>query len=88
MNNLGGMVFIVAGIALGYWVMTGKAANFLQAINATTGQTQQQTQQPWWQVNPPWGSMFQIINTQTPNQTTGPSNSNVSQNVPANWISV
>ncbi len=36
MNNLGGMVFIVAGIAMGYWVLTGRAKNFLFAL--TTGQ--------------------------------------------------
>jgi hypothetical protein len=36
MNNLGGMVFIVAGIAMGYWVLTGRAKNFLYAL--TTGQ--------------------------------------------------
>lgn len=35
MNNLGGMVFIVAGIAMGYWVLTGRAKNFLFAL--TTG---------------------------------------------------
>jgi hypothetical protein len=33
MNNLGGMVFVVAGIALGYWVLTGKAVNFLKGIS-------------------------------------------------------
>lgn len=33
-SGLGGMVFIVAGIALGYWILTGKAQNFLQAINS------------------------------------------------------
>lgn len=36
MNNLGGMVFIVAGIALGYWVLTGRAVKFMQALNAGT----------------------------------------------------
>jgi hypothetical protein len=41
MNNLGGMVFIVAGIALGYWVATGRAVNFLKAINGGA-QAQQQ----------------------------------------------
>lgn len=37
MNNLGGMVFIVAGIALGYWVLTGRAVNFMKALNQGTG---------------------------------------------------
>ncbi len=41
MNNLGGMVFIVAGIALGYWVITGKAVNFLHALNTGQGLPQQ-----------------------------------------------
>ena len=36
MNNLGGMVFIVAGIAMGYWIVTGRAKNFLYALR--TGQ--------------------------------------------------
>lgn len=36
------MVFIVVGIALGYWVLTGKATNFLHAINTGSPQGTQQ----------------------------------------------
>lgn len=47
MNNLGGMVFIVAGIALGYWALTGKAVNFLHAVNFG-GQAQPQQPYSFW----------------------------------------
>lgn len=36
-NSLGAMVFIVGGVALGYWVFTGRAQNFLYALSHGTG---------------------------------------------------
>lgn len=41
-NSLGAMVFIVGGVALGYWVFTGRAQNFLYALSHGTGTTTQQ----------------------------------------------
>lgn len=64
MNNLGGMVFIVAGIALGYWALTGKAENFLHAVNYG-GQQQGQQQGGFHLSNPigpptgnPWAGLM------------------------------
>lgn len=36
-NSLGAMVFIVGGVALGYWVFTGRAQNFLYALSHGVG---------------------------------------------------
>lgn len=49
MNNLGGMIFVVSGIALGYWVVTGHATQFLQAVQGKAPQQQQPNlfQQGW-----------------------------------------
>lgn len=54
MNNLGGMVFLVAGIAMGYWVVTGRAQNFLYALrtgqqgtNNSSGASSQTSQGSW-----------------------------------------
>jgi hypothetical protein len=102
-NNLGGMVFIVAGLALGYWVVTGRAVNFLHALNM--GSANQQNQgTPWGQTtNPltgqsgipaPWNPL-QMLNEQEQQATNASAdyllnnpNTNVSQNVPSGWISV
>jgi len=48
-NALGGMVFIVAGITLGYWVVTGRAQKFLSSLgsaNAPAGATVPQASPP------------------------------------------
>lgn len=54
-NTLGAMVFVVAGFALGYWAMTGKGTNFL---NAVKGQQSGSSNVPWWlqpwQQSQPW----------------------------------
>jgi len=80
MNNLGGMVFLVVGIALGYWVLTGRSQSFLQAVgkpppgipppggNPPSNPTF--IQSPGTSVTMPWQTMFSYA-PQVPQNTAG-----------------
>lgn len=63
MNNLGGMIFVVSGIALGYWVVTGHATQFLQAVQGKSPQQQAQNPLQQWFTNPQNPLLQQIPNT-------------------------
>ena len=63
MNNLGGMIFVVSGIALGYWVVTGHATQFLQAVQGKAPQQAAQNPLQQWFTNPQNPLLQQIPNT-------------------------